>query len=148
MLKVLLREKEGKHHKVPKKQDGAYVETEVTGMIVALAYPPTTNSCDRTVPIGVSTSHPNITGGTIGPRVKDLSGNFYALSNNHVYANENDASIGDSALQPGPFDGGADPADKIGELYAFEPIDFSGGNNTIDAAIALSFTTNLGYATP
>jgi len=79
--------------------------------------------------------------------VKDASGNVYALSNNHVYANSNNASIGDGALQPGPYDGGADPADRIGTLAAFKAINFSGGDNDIDAAIALSSTAMLGNST-
>jgi hypothetical protein len=99
------------------------------------------------VPIGVSTGHPDITAGTIGCRVTD-GNNFYALSNNHVYADENLASIGDNVLQPGRVDGGSDPADAIGTLFDFEPINFSGGNNTIDAAIALSATNLLGNDTP
>ena len=122
------------------------MEAEVTGLIVARACPPTTNRCARPVPIGVSTGHPNITAGTIGARVTDGSGVF-ALSNNHVYADGNNASIGNNVLQPGAINGGVDPADAIGTLYAFEPIDFSGGNNTMDAAIALSSLGNLGNAT-
>src|SRR5207247_727532 len=73
--------------------------------------------------------------------------NVYVLSNNHVLANSNDASIGDPALQPGPFDGGTS-ADRIGTLFAFQSIDFSGGDNTIDAAIAISTTADLSNATP
>jgi hypothetical protein len=65
-----------------------------------------TGRFDRPVPIGVSTGHPDITAGTIGARVKDSDGNIYALTNNHVYADENRASIGDKVLQPGAFDGG------------------------------------------
>jgi hypothetical protein len=103
----------------------------------------------RPAPIGVSTGHPNITAGTIGCRVKDAQGNVYALSNNHVYADENRASIGDNVLQPGPYDGGENPRDAIGTLSAFEPIVFSRrASNTIDAAIALSSIAQLGNATP
>jgi len=100
------------------------------------------------VPIGVSTGHPNITAGTIGARVTDGI-NVYALSNNHVYADENEANIGDNVLQPGTFDGGIDPDDSIGTLFDFEPIVFStSANNVIDAAIALSSTAALSNATP
>ena len=103
----------------------------------------------RPAPIGVSTGHPRITAGTIGCRVKDSSGNVYALSNNHVYAWENKASIGDNVLQPGAYDGGEDPRDAIGTLYAFERITFSKrARNTIDAAIALSSVANLSNGTP
>jgi hypothetical protein len=100
------------------------------------------------VPTGVSTGHPSITAGTISARVTDGS-NVYALSNNHVYAVENNASIGDNVLQPGRFDGGINPDDAIGTLYDFEPIVFStSANNVIDAAIALSSTANLDNSTP
>ena len=103
---------------------------------------------DRPVPIGVSTGHPVITAGTIGVRVTDGT-DVYALSNNHVYADENQAGIGDAVIQPGTFDGGSSPADDIGTLFDFAPIVFStSANNTIDAAIALSSTSNLGNATP
>ena len=100
------------------------------------------------MPIGVSTGHPNITAGTIGARVTDGT-NVYALSNNHVYADENNATIGDNVLQPGSFDGGIDPDDAIGTLFDFEPIVFDDFTpNEVDAAIALSSTDALGNATP
>jgi hypothetical protein len=100
------------------------------------------------VNIGVSSGHPEVTAGTIGARVKDQLGDVYALSNNHVYANQNDAVIGDSALQPGIIDGGSDPADKIAQLFDFEPIDFSiFGSNTLDAAIASTTIDEVGQAT-
>ncbi len=99
-------------------------------------------------PIGVSTGHPNITAGTIGCRVVK-NGNVYALSNNHVYANENKALIGDNVLQPGPYDGGVNPGDAIGVLAEFKTITFSRyASNTIDAAIALCSTATLGNSTP
>lgn len=103
----------------------------------------------RPVPIGVSAGHPAITAGTYGARVRDLAGNIYALSNNHVFADENQAGIGDGVIQPGTFDGGVDPADRIGTLSAFTPIVFTtSASNEIDAAIALSSTDDLGTATP
>ncbi len=130
---------------LPKKLDGVPVDVIVTGRFRA-RYDPKDKQ-GRPVPIGVSTGHPDITAGTIGARVIDIDGNVYALSNNHVYANSNEASIGDSALQPGTYDGGVDPQDKIGELYDFEPIKFDGSNNIMDAAIAKSSTDNLSNAT-
>ncbi len=99
----------------PPALDNIPVERVVTGQIVAHCY---RSECPRPVPLGVSTGHPDITAGTIGARVRDAAGNVYALSNNHVYANQNNASVGDSALQPGPADGGSetDPDHKIGQL--------------------------------
>ncbi len=135
---------------IPQELEDVPVQVVVTGKIYALVDP--TARFPRPVPIGVSTGHPDITAGTIGCRVKDGEGNVYALSNNHVYANQNKASIGDNVLQPGTVDGGVDPGDAIGTLYDFEEIQFAKGwrvpENTIDAAIALSSTANLGNATP
>lgn len=153
---------------IPAELDGVPVAVKITGKIKALAKggtpgPPggnedsidgekctvdTTARFDHPVPIGVSTGHPDITAGTIGARVTD-GNTVYALSNNHVYANENSADIGDNVLQPGPFDGGIDTADVIGTLAGFVTIDFStSANNTVDAAIASTQILNLGNATP
>src|SRR5256886_9583239 len=101
-------------------------------MFVAFSDPTTRQ---RPAPMGFSVGHPAITAGSIGARVTD-GVNVYILSNNHVLANSNDASIGDPELQPGAYDGGAAPADQIATLAAFKAIDFSGGGNPIDAAIA------------
>ena len=154
---------EAKAAYIPSDIEGITVIVKITGEIVALKKPTwaggggggeenidPTSRFDRPVPIGVSTGHPNITAGTIGARVTDGS-NVYALSNNHVYANQNNAVLGDKVLQPGAYDGGADPADAIGTLSDFEDIVFSTStstNNVIDAAIALSSTSDLGNATP
>ena len=101
----------------------------------------------RPVPIGVSTGHPSITAGTIGARVTNGT-SVFALSNNHVYADVNTASIGAAVIQPGTFDGGAAPDDNIGTLADFEPIRFTqGSTNVIDAAIALTTTELLGNST-
>lgn len=131
---------------IPQAIEQVPVQVIVTGKFVARTDP--TAKFPRPVPIGVSTGHPDITAGTIGVRVKDGDGVVYALSNNHVYANSNDAIHGDNVLQPGPYDGGSDPVDAIGRLHDFEPIDFSGVANTMDAAIAYSSTLDVGYATP
>ena len=120
----------------PQALDNIPVERVVTGQIVAHCY---RDECPRPVPLGVSTGHPDITAGTIGARVTDGT-NVYALSNNHVYADQNRASIGDSVLQPGSVDGGSAPDNTIGTLAAYEPINFSGADNHIDAAIASTTT--------
>ena len=96
---------------IPQKQDGISVIVQVTGPVTSLGHASapilirsaqsTTDRWERPVPIGVSTGHPDITAGTIGAWVTD-GVNVYALSNNHVYANENQASIGENVLQPGP----------------------------------------------
>lgn len=120
------------------------VQVRVTGLLMALSDPTTRL---RPAPLGYSVGHPAITAGTIGARVVNATGVF-ALSNNHVLANGNAASIGDPALQPGPYDGGT-AADQIGTLFAFAPISFTTNpTNTIDAAIAISDVANLGNSTP
>lgn len=152
---------EAKAATIPSDLEGVPVIVKITGKIVARRKPPwaggggggeenidPTSRFDRPVPIGVSTGHPDITAGTIGARVTD-GVNVYALSNNHVYADENNAVLGDNVLQPGTFDGGTNPADAIGTLYDFEDIVFStSANNVIDAAIATSSVENLGNFTP
>ena len=105
----------------------------------------------RPVPIGVSTGHSGVTAGTIGARVTDGS-RVFALSNNHVYANSNDARPGDPLLQPGVADGGRAPTDVVATLHDFEPIEFCGGfrcpMNRMDAAIAATTTDDVGFETP
>jgi hypothetical protein len=130
---------------LPVALDGVPVAVAVTGRFMAFSDPTTKL---RPAPVGFSVGHPSITAGTIGARVKDGAGNVYVLSNNHVLANSNDATIGDPALQPGPFDGGT-LNDQIGTLSAFQSIDFSlSGVNYFDAAIAISNTGDLGNSTP
>jgi hypothetical protein len=151
---------------IPAVLDGIPVMVRVTGKIVSRAKGgvpgapaddgSSSDQCSadpsgrfsRPVPIGVSTGHPAITAGTIGVRVTD-GGNVYALSNNHVYADENRGGFGDSVLQPGAYDGGVDPGDGIGYLTDYEPIVFStAAGNRMDAAIALSSSASLGRSTP
>ena len=101
---------------------------------------------------GYSVGHFAITAGTLGTCVYDIlpgggvsppvhgtgiPARYYILSNNHVLANSNLGALGDPILQPGPFDGGTDPADRIARLSRFVPIVFGpSGNNLVDAAIA------------
>lgn len=101
---------------------------------------------------GYSVGHRLITAGTLGCCVYDMAGtpgnpsgvpgHYYILSNNHVLANSNNASPGDPVLQPGPFDGGVDPRDRIATLSRFIPITFDPPvprdqhRNLVDAAVA------------
>lgn len=145
---------------LPANVAGVDVRPEVTGEFVALGDAPGARadaSVDRNgkfarpVPIGVSTGHPGVTAGTIAARVTDGE-HVYALSNNHVYANNNGGKAGDNLLQPGVVDGGRDPDDAIGTLHDFEPIQFCSGGacpfNHMDAALALTSTDDLGFETP
>ncbi len=129
---------------LPQALDGVPVTLLVTGRLKAFSDP---TQRQRPAPAGFSVGHPEITAGTIGARVRDALGRVYILSNNHVLANSNDATIGDAEYQPGPFDGGTS-ADQIATLTDFQTINFTGANNTIDAAIALSSADLLDNATP
>ena len=130
---------------IPPSLDNVPVSVEVTGIISARTDP---TLRQRPFLLGYSVGHPDITAGTAGARVIDLSSNVYILSNNHVLANSNSGSVHDATLQPGPYDGGVYPADSIASLFDFQVIDFSGGNNTMDAAIALTSAGNFGNSTP
>ena len=136
---------------IPATLDQVPVAVEATGLIHARSDPTTRR---RPAPVGFSVGHPAITAGTIGGRVIDAQGNVYVLSNNHVLAAIN-GTIGSATLQPGPLDGGTDPADRIGTLSAYEPLKLGMNqygvtppSNWIDAAIALSSTSLLSNSTP
>lgn len=106
---------------------------------------------------GYSVGHFKVTAGTIATCVYDtlpggklrmptngvgIPSRYYILSNNHVLANSNSAATGDPILQPGTYDGGTDPADRIARLNRFIPITFEPPvpriqhQNIVDAAVA------------
>ncbi len=91
----------------------------------------------RPCPGGYSIGHYQITAGTLGLHVK-VDGNYgYILSNNHVLANTNNASVGDAILQPGPADGGTPSDDTIATLNRWVPVDTGGVvANEVDCALA------------
>ena len=134
---------------IPGTLDGLPVEIDVTGEFRAMAL----KGRYRPVPIGVSVGNNlECASGTIGCVVLK-GGNKYILSNNHVLARENAASIGEDIVQPGRYDNhpictdhGA--TDKVADLSDFQAINFSGGDNTIDAAIAQYSTTDVTCSTP
>jgi hypothetical protein len=153
--------------------DGVGVETQVTGEFRAIlpsAKPGTGGGgggggtdpkarFPRPVPIGVSAGNLNdlvyyrtfCTTGTLGARLKGTDNNYYALSNNHVFAVENMGQIGDPVVQPGQADNGcrSTTADQIGTLAGYVPLNFGRkASNLVDAAAALVSTTTVGSATP
>jgi hypothetical protein len=83
---------------------------------------------------GVSIAHADVTAGTLGAFVR-IDGVLHALSNYHVLVGSPSASIGDHILQPGPADGGKDPADRVGTLAGFVPMQ-PDRDQHVDAAIA------------
>lgn len=112
----------------------------------------------RPCPSGFSVGNVRVTAGTLGSVVYDLlpgatvdppaSGlgvpaKFYILSNNHVLADSNRAQLGSPIVQPGVFDGGTDPADRIATLDRFITIQFApqiplaNQNNIVDAALGV-----------
>lgn len=148
---------------IPESLEGVPVVVKFTGEIFSMPRPPEapgggkakidpTSRFERPVPIGVSTGNVGeCSAGTIGARVKKANGEVYALSNNHVYALENEAPTGSQVLQPGLYDTNCaiDFNNAIGSLSAFVPIKFlEGSSNTVDAAIAILSTGDLGKATP
>jgi hypothetical protein len=106
---------------------------------------------DQQFPIQLGTSGGNINdsskgfcyGGTLGALVEDTNGNQYILSNNHVLARTNAASMGEDIIQPGLIDESPacfkDTTDIVADLSAFIPILFKTKGtmppNAVDAAI-------------
>jgi hypothetical protein len=75
--------------------------------------------------------------GTLGVIVSDRKnpGRVYALSNNHVLADENRVNTGAGVMQPGTLDGGRN-ADRVARLTRYVPLRFNNQRNWMDAAIA------------
>ena len=121
---------------IPSRINGIATDVIVIGDIRAFSRP---------IACGVSIGHFSVTAGTLGCLVRKTNGipGEFILSNSHVLANENIASIGDPILEPGKLDGGRNP---IAKLTDFEPLNFGGGRNVIDAAIAEIL--NPGEVTP
>ena len=109
------------------------VPTDVIEVGSFVAYPTPTDKW-RPAPGGVSIGHEDITAGTLGCFV-EKDGEIFILSNNHVLANSNDATIGDSILQPGPYDGGRN-TDQIAVLHDYLPIQFEGVDLPPDCEVA------------
>lgn len=80
----------------------------------------------RPAPGGVSVGHEKVSAGTLGCLVKK-NDEVHILSNNHVLAARNEASLGSAILQPGKIDGGQYPIDRIATLSDFVRIRWVGG---------------------
>jgi hypothetical protein len=99
----------------------------------------------RPIPLGVSggniddSSTMYCCGGTLGCLVVDANGEKYILSNNHVLAQTNQGAKDEFIVQPGLIDSGCQEIElnAVAELTTFIPINFSIGENTVDAAIAM-----------
>jgi hypothetical protein len=60
---------------------------------------------------------------------------LYALSNNHVLADENRVNIGAGVVQPATLDNGTN-ADRVARLTQYVPLKFDNRRNWMDAAVA------------
>ena len=80
----------------------------------------------RPAPGGVSIGHYQVTAGTLGCVVRDrATGARLILSNNHVLANGNEASLEDPILQPGSADGGREESDTFALLERFVALEYN-----------------------
>lgn len=124
---------------IPAKINDIPTDVVETGVIRALQSP---TDRFRPAPGGISIGHKDITAGTLGCWVR-RNGQWMILSNNHVMANSNLASIGDAILQPGPHDGGKNPADQIATLEDFIPINIAGNPSECNIAGNVAAFLNL-----
>jgi len=117
---------------IPAEIEGIATRTVVTGPVTAYARPG-----GGTLQMGTSTGNDNeCASGTLGCVVVK-GGLDYFLSNNHVFARENAATIGERIDAPGRYDGKPRCAQtaQCATLSDFVRVSFT-SNNTIDAAIA------------
>ena len=106
------------------------------------------NTAQQTPPIKLGTSGSNVKDinasfcctGTLGSLVKNTSGNQYILSNNHVLARSNAGKPGEVIMQRGYVDTmpacSKNGTINVANLTKFVKLNFTGGKNTVDAAIA------------
>jgi hypothetical protein len=128
--------------------------SKVVSPRVTQAGPPT-KRFERPVPIGVSSINQTLTicaTGTLGCRCIGFDKTLYALSNNHVFANENLATVGNPLCQPGPLDSSCSTsaADIIGTLYDFQVLSYTNTTNKVnlmDAAIGKTTADKVDYQT-
>ncbi len=119
-----------------KKKAKGEVDVRYIGQVTKRAALPWYQKMTRPLRIGASIGHFKITAGTLGAFVRSRDdSSVLILSNNHVLANENNAKKGDDILQPGAFDGGADPGQKAGELLRFIKLKKAEAN-LLDCAVA------------
>ena len=111
------------------------VDVRYVGHVVKQATP-WEQTRKRPLLIGLSVGHYRITAGTLGAFVRlKKGGALRLLSNNHVLADEDRGKKGDAILQPGAYDGGRNPADRIGTLDTAVKLKKTGAN-LVDCALA------------
>ena len=72
--------------------------------------------------------------GTLGFFARTGDGKVVMVSNNHVLADVNGYPLGTTIVQQADGDGGSSPAQDVGSLSNFIPIQFGGVANAVDAA--------------
>lgn len=113
---------------VPREINGVRTDVFEVGQLRALQVDPSPRGKFRPViPGGVSMAHFKVTAGTLAVVVRDrTTGERLLLSNNHVFANSNEAMKGDPIYQPSPMDGGT-ANDKVATLERFIPLKYLEG---------------------
>lgn len=112
---------------IPRELDGAKTDVLEIGVVRAQQALTPRNRWRPVMPGGISIGHYLVTAGTLGALVYDRNTNEpLLLSNNHVFANSNDARVGDAILQPGATDYGQNPADVVAQLLRFVPLRYVG----------------------
>lgn len=148
---------------LPKMVDGVKVITEVIGqfrpmqtLVPPPAGPTRQRRLPRPVPIGVSafTYDADVcASGTLGCRLRGRNGQHYALSNNHVFALENEGVVLSTEItQPSSGDDNCPPAvlpeNVLGKLASFATLTFDEADpNLIDAAVIFTEATLTGVST-
>ncbi|HVC46913.1 MAG TPA: hypothetical protein VND90_06670 [Terracidiphilus sp.] len=134
-------------------QAGARIETQVLLNTAGVASDPVTHQSQQFSPMLLGSSGGNnndfdaqgdtiadCCSGTLGALVEDEHGARYLLSNNHVLARSDHATVGDAIVQPGLIDNNCTPngdgagTQPVGTLAAWLPLDENDTN--ADAAIA------------
>jgi len=128
--------------------EGVPTRVIMTGKVIAYAkkLDPNARGGSGTLQMGTSTGNDNeCASGTLSC-VVTKGGTEYFLSNNHVFARENAASVGERIDAPGRYDGKPKCAQtpQIGTLAQYQNISFS-SNNVVDCAITKP-STGLAYS--
>lgn len=112
---------------VPPEVEGMRTDVYEVGYLRALNSMNPRQSFRPLIPNGVSISHYKVTAGTLSTIVHDrVTNDRLLLSNNHVFANSNDADLGDPILQPGAMDGGEVDSATVARLERYVRLRYIG----------------------